>query len=89
MIGVLHVQEKVRATPGAAMRRRSRMSDIMYKSAPEPYVRGGGLRSLSELASPDGSADMELGGSPSSDDEDDVQVSLTSSQATASKHVCI
>ena len=56
------------------MQRRSRMSDILYRSAPEPFSRGGALRSLSELASPDGSADMDLGGSPSSD-EDDVQVS--------------
>ncbi len=67
-------QEKVRATPGAAMRRRSRMSDIMHRSAPEPFSRGGGLRSLSELSSPDGSADMDLG-SISSGDEDDPQVS--------------
>ena len=67
-------QEKVRATPGAAMRRRSRMSDIMHRSAPEPFSRGGGLRSLSELSSPDGSADMDLG-SISSGDEDDHQVS--------------
>ncbi|KAK9916951.1 hypothetical protein WJX75_009153 [Coccomyxa subellipsoidea] len=69
---LLRTEEKVRATPGAAMRRRSRMSDIMSRSAPEPFSRGGALRSLSELASPDGSADMDLGGSPSSD-EDDVQ----------------
>lgn len=65
------VQEKVRATPGAAMRRRSRMSDMMYRSAPEPSCRGGGLRCLAELGSPEGSVEMELGGSPSSGDEDE------------------
>ncbi|BDA40926.1 hypothetical protein COCOBI_01-5800 [Coccomyxa sp. Obi] len=67
---LLRTEEKVRATP---MRRRSRMSDIMHRSAPEPFSRGGGLRSLSELSSPDGSADMDLGGSVSSEDEDDHQ----------------
>lgn len=62
-------QEKGKPTPSKSIRRRSRMSAASSRGLPAMAKEPTARKVYAQLCSPDGSQDMETGGSHSSDEE--------------------
>ena len=62
-------QEKGKPTPSKSIRRRSRMSAASPRGLPATAKEPTARKVYAQLCSPDGSQDMETGGSHSSDEE--------------------
>ncbi|CAK0755364.1 hypothetical protein CVIRNUC_002369 [Coccomyxa viridis] len=66
---LLRTEEKGKPTPSKSIRRRSRMSAASSRGLPAMAKEPTARKVYAQLCSPDGSQDMETGGSHSSDEE--------------------